>query len=95
MNVYLKKSRNKYTTSPNINNEKVEFNKKLFLTIAKLEFVNIFSMVNSDLDDIIFTYNEQDKINNTNMRIIKFVKPLVSTGPNKKMNIRRIADAFR
>ena len=32
-------STNKYITSPDITNENVEFNRKLFLTIAKLELL--------------------------------------------------------
>jgi hypothetical protein len=51
-------SQNKYTTTPSMDNEKMEFKRKLFLTIAKLEFVNIFSMSNKDLDDMIFMYKE-------------------------------------
>ena len=88
-------STNKYTTRPNINNENVEFNRKLFLTIAKLEFVNKFSTVNNDLEDMIFIYSECDRINIMSMRTRIFANPTVCNGPNKNTNIKRIADAFR
>ena len=82
-------------TSPNINYENVEFNIKLFLTIAKLEFVNKFSTANNDLEDMIFIYSEYDRINIMRMRTRIFVNPCVCKGPNKNTNIKRIADAFR
>mgnify|MGYP003640456613 CR=1 FL=1 len=94
-NIYLKNSQNKYIINPNTDNENIEFNRKLFLTIAKLEFVNKFSILNNDLEDMIFIYSEYDRINITNMRTSIFVNPFVCNGPSKKTNIKRIADAFR
>lgn len=88
-------STNKYITSPDITNENVEFNRKLFLTIAKLEFVNIFSTASNDLEDMIFMYSEYDRMHIISTRTRIFANLSVCNGPNKNTNIKRIADAFR
>jgi hypothetical protein len=67
----------------------------LVLTLAKLGFTNIFSILSNELDELIVIYNEYDNMIIIISLINPPVIPVVFIGPKRKKNINTIEIIFK